>query len=96
MQFFTGFKSDSLAWSDGDFGSGARISADAGFAWFDGEDTEATQLDAVACDEGLLHAVEDCVYGRLCLGSWQTGALYNPLYQILLNHLGPPSLGYIF
>jgi len=28
----------------------------------DGEDTEAAQFDAVARDEGLLHAVEDCVY----------------------------------
>ena len=64
------------------------IAADAGFAWLDGEDAKATELDAVASDEGLLHAVEDCVNRSLCFGSWQAGALNNPLYKILLNHLG--------
>ena len=64
------------------------IAADAGFAWLDGEDAEAAKLNAVACDEGLLHALEDSVDGRLCFDPWQAGTLNNPLYKILLNHLG--------
>ena len=80
VQFFAGLEADCLAGGDGDLGSGAWIAADAGLAGLDGEDAEATELDAVACDEGLLHALEDCVDRRLCFGSWQSGALNNPLY----------------
>jgi hypothetical protein len=86
MELFAGLEANRFAWRDGDFGSGARIAPDAGFAWLDGKYAKAAEFDAVACDEGLLHAVEDCVNGRLCLGSWQPGAFNNPLYKVLLNH----------
>ena len=88
MKLFAWLEANGFAWSDGDFGTCSGIAADAGFAWLDGENTEAAQLNAVARDEGLLHAVEDRVYRRLCFGSWQSGTLNNPLYKILLNHLG--------
>ena len=88
MELFAGLEANCLAWSNGDFGARPGIAADAGFAWLDGKNTEAAQFDAVARDEGLLHAVEDGVYRRLCFGSWQSGTLNNPLYKILLNHLG--------
>ena len=88
MKLFAGLEADCLAWSDGDFGACPGIAADAGFTWLDGEYTEAAQFDAVARDEGLLHAVKYGVYRRLCFGSWQSGTLNNPLYKILLNHLG--------
>ena len=88
MELFAGLEADCFAWSDGDFGTCPGIAADAGFTWLDGEDTEAAQFDAVARDEGLLHTVEDGVYRRLCFSSWQSGTLNNPLYKILLNHLG--------
>jgi hypothetical protein len=88
MKFFAGLEANCFAWSNGDFSAGPGIAANAGFPWLDGEDPEAAQLDAVACNEGLLHAVEDGVYRRLCFSSWQSGTLNNPLYKILLNHLG--------
>jgi hypothetical protein len=88
MELFAGLEANCFAWSNGDFGACPGIAADAGFTWLDGEDTEAAQFNAVARDEGLLHAVEDGVYGRLCFGPWQSGTLNNPLYKILLNHLG--------
>jgi hypothetical protein len=88
MKFFAGLEANSLAWGDRNFSAGPGIAANAGFAWLDGEDPEAAQLDAVARNEGLLHAVEDGVYRRLCFSSWQSGTLNNPLYKILLNHLG--------
>ena len=62
MKFFAGLEANCFAWSNGDFRTCPGVATDAGFAWFDGEDTETSQLDAVARDEGLLHAVEDGVY----------------------------------
>jgi hypothetical protein len=88
MKFFAWLETYCLAWCDGDFGAGAWITADAGFAGLDGKDTEASEFDAVACDERLLHAVKDRVNGGFCLGSGKAGAFHNPLYKVLLNHLG--------
>jgi hypothetical protein len=88
MEFFAGFESDGFAGCDGDFGTSPGIAADACFTGFYGEDTEAPQLDTVACNEGLFHAVEDSVNRSLCFDTWQAGTLNNPLYKILLNHLG--------
>jgi hypothetical protein len=88
MKFFARLEADRFAWSNSDFSACSGVASDAGFAWLDGEDAEAAQFDAVARDEGLLHAVEDGVYRRLCFSSWQSGTLNNPLYKILLNHLG--------
>jgi hypothetical protein len=88
MQLFAGLEADGFAWSDRHFSACSRIAADTSLPWLYGEDAEAAQLNAVARDKRLLHAVEDSVYRRLCFGSWQAGTLNNPLYKILLNHLG--------
>ncbi len=96
MQFFAGLEADGLAGSDSDLGSRSGVASDACLAWFYGEDTEAAKLNAVARDEGLLHAVKDSVYRRLCFSSWQSGTLNNPLYKILLNHLGRRPWAVIF
>src|SRR5580698_7361705 len=93
MELFAWLEADGLAGGDGDFGAGSGIAADACFSWFHGKDAEAAQLDAIACDQCLLHALEDSVYRSLCFRPWQSGTLNNPLYKILLNHSGPPSLG---
>jgi hypothetical protein len=96
VELFTGLEADCLARSDGDFGAGARIAADAGFARLDGKDAEAAKFDAITGDKSLLHAFEDGVYRSLCFGSWQAGAFNNPLYKILLNHLGRRPWAVIF
>jgi hypothetical protein len=88
MELFAGLEANGFAWSDSDFSACSWVAADAGFTRLNSEDAEAAQLDAVARDEGLFHAVEDGVYRRLCFSSWQSGTLNNPLYKILLNHLG--------
>jgi hypothetical protein len=88
MKFFAWLEANGLAWGNGDFSTRPWVAANAGFTRLDGEDAEPSQLDAVARDEGLLHAVKNSVNRRLCFGSWQSGALNNPLYKILLNHLG--------
>ena len=46
--------------------------------------------------QGLLHAVEYGVNRRFCFGPWQSGTLNNPLYKILLNHLGRRPWAVIF
>jgi hypothetical protein len=96
MKLFARLEADSFARSDGDFGAGPGIATDAGFARLDREDAKATEFNAVASDESLLHAFEDGVYCSLRFGSREAGALNNPLYKILLNHLGRHPWAVIF
>jgi len=88
MKLFARLEADRLAWGDRDLGTRSWIATYAGLARFYGENAESAKLNTVARDEGLLHALEDCVYCRLCFRPWQAGTLNNPLYKILLNHLG--------
>jgi hypothetical protein len=88
VKFFARLEANRFAWGNGDFRACSGIASNSSFAGFDREDTEAAQFNAVARDEGLLHAFEDCVDCRLCFRSRQAGTLNNPLYKILLNHLG--------
>jgi hypothetical protein len=88
MQFFAWLETYSFSGCDGDFGSGTWIASNAGFARLDGEYAKASEFNAIPCNEGLLHAVEDRVNGSLCLGSGEAGTFHNPLYKVLLNHLG--------
>jgi hypothetical protein len=96
MKLFARLEADSFARSDSDFGAGPGIAADTGFARLDREDAKATKFNAVASDESLLHAFEDGVYCSLRFGSREAGALNNPLYKILLNHLGRHPWAAIF
>ena len=93
VKLFARLEAYGFAGSDGDFSAGARIATDTCFARLDGKDTEAAEFDAVTCDEGLLHAVEDGVHGRFCLGPWKACTFHNPLYKVLLNHEELPSWG---
>ena len=67
------------------------IASDAGFAGLDGEDTEATEFDAVACDRGHSSCFEDGVNGGFGFGPWKAGALNYPLYKVLLDQWRSPS-----
>ena len=88
MEFFAGLEPDCLAGGNGDLGACSGIAADAGFARLYGEDTKATEFNAVARNKGLFHAFEDGIHSRLCFCSWKACSLYYPLYKILLDHLG--------
>ena len=68
-----------LSGSDGDLSPGARIAADSGLAGLDGEDAKASEFDAVATAQGLLHRFKNGVHGGFCLGPWKAGALNYPL-----------------
>ena len=87
VEFLAGLEADGLAGCDGDFCSGARVSAYAGFARLYGEDAETTEFDAVAFNEALLHGFEDGIDCRFGLGPDQPGTLYDTLNQILLDQL---------
>jgi hypothetical protein len=93
MKLFAGLESDGFARSDGDFGTSSGVATNAGLSRLDSEDAEAAKFNAVTSDKCLFHALEDSVYRSLCFGPWQAGTLNNPLYKILFNHYGPPSLG---
>lgn len=93
MKLFARFEPDRFSGCDGDLGSGPWVATNAGFSWFDGKDAKAAKFNTIACNQRLLHALEDSVYSSLCFSTWQAGTLNNPLYEILLYHSGPPSLG---
>jgi len=86
MELLTRLEANSLAGSDADLSSGARIAADAGLTGLDGEDAKTAQLNAVAAAESRLHGVENHVDCRFCLGAGQTRTLDYSLNQILLDH----------
>ena len=93
MEFFAGLEADGLTRGDRDFSTGARVSTYASFSRLHGEDSESPQFDAVSLHERSFHAVEDGIDSCFGLGTRQSGAFDNPLYQVLLNHLSKdPSL----
>lgn len=61
VEFLAGFEADGFAGGDGDFSSGARVAAYAGFARAHIEDAKTAQFNAIAGGEGLLQAFKDCV-----------------------------------
>jgi hypothetical protein len=91
LEILAGLKANGFAGSDGDFGAGARIATDSGFARLDGEDAKATQFDTVATAQSVLHRFKDSVHGGLCLGPWKAGAFNYPLDEVLFDQWMSPS-----
>jgi hypothetical protein len=79
LEVLAGLEANRLAGGDGDLGTRARISSDAGFARLDGKDTEAAELDTVAAAQSVLHRFKNGVHGGFCLGAWKAGAFNYPL-----------------
>jgi hypothetical protein len=90
VKVFARLEAYSLAGRDADLGASSRVAADAGFARLDGKDAEASQLDAFAGDQGLLHASKDGVDRTLRLRSGKSGTLDDPLDKVLFDQIGPP------
>ncbi len=61
VEFLAWLEADGFAGGDGDFGSGARVAANAGLAGAHIEDAKAAQFNAIAGGEGLLQAFENYV-----------------------------------
>ena len=90
VEFFAGFETHGLAGRDADFGAGARVASDAGFARTDAEDAESAEFDPVSCGESLLEAFEDGVDSRFSLGSRQACPLDDVMDNILLDQCRGP------
>jgi hypothetical protein len=79
LEILARLEANGFAGRNGDFGAGARIATNSGFARLDGEDAKATQFDTVATAQSVLHRFEDSVHGGLRLGPWKAGTLNYPL-----------------
>src|SRR5438128_4043603 len=85
LQFFTRLEADSFSRGYGYFRAGSRIAADTGLPRLYIEDTEASQLDAVALSERLLHTLEYSLHRHLGLGFGDPGLANNFVYDIELD-----------
>jgi hypothetical protein len=86
LEFFAGFEADGFAGRDADFFAGARIPADAGFAWLDAEDAEAAEFDALAAAESLLERIENRFDSLLGFGAADESLGDNRIHDVQLNH----------
>jgi hypothetical protein len=93
VEVFSGFEAHGAAGRDADFGSGARVAADAGFAGTNVEDAEPAKLDAVSFSERSLQAFKHCFDGGLGFYAGQSGTLNYLMYDVLLNQWLPPKHG---
>ena len=80
MQLLARLEPHRLAWRDAHLGASPRIAPDARLARLHRKHAKPAQLNPVARDQCLLHAVEDGVDGVLRLGPRQSGPLDDPLY----------------
>jgi hypothetical protein len=88
VQFLAGLETHRLAGRDADFGTGAGIATDAGFARANAENAKSAQFDTLTGCQGRFEAFEDGIHGRLSLGAGKTSALDNVMDDVLLNQWG--------
>jgi len=88
MQFLAGLEPHRFSGSDADFGSGAGIATDSGFAGADTEDAESAQLNAFAGGQCLLEAFENRIDGCFGLCAGQAGAFNHVMDDVLFNQWG--------
>ena len=85
MQLFTGFEAHGFSRRDADFGAGAWIAADAGFASANAEDSETAEFNTLARCECFLESFKHSVDCRFGLGSGQACALDHMVHDVLFN-----------
>jgi hypothetical protein len=85
VKLLAGLEAYSLAWSDGDLGSGPRITADSRFARAHIEDPKPTKLNPVAGRQSFLQAFEDRVDCRFRLIAWEPGLGNYLVDDVLFN-----------
>jgi hypothetical protein len=91
VEVFAGFEAHGAAGGDAYFGSGARVSANPGFARTNVEDSKATQLDTVTPGESALETFKDSFDGSLGFDAGQSGTLNYLMYDVLLNQWLSPE-----
>ena len=88
MQFFAWFEAHGLSRGNADFGAGAGIATDTGFAGANAENAKPAQFDALAGCQGQFQALENRIHRGLCLGARQARALDYVMDDVLLNQWG--------
>jgi hypothetical protein len=91
VKFLTGLEPYGLAGSDADFGAGAGIAANAGFAGADVEDTKAAEFNSLPLGERALQSLEYRVDSGLGLIALQAGAFNHLVNDVLFYQGFPPS-----
>lgn len=86
LKFFTGLKADGLARRNADFFPSAGISANAGFARLDAENTELAEFDALAAAKSTLERFEDGFDGLFRLRAADVGFGNHSIYDVKLDH----------
>ena len=88
MKLLAWLESHGFTRSDAHLGTGAWITANAGFAGADAENAESAQFDTLTGGQGLLEALENGIHRSLRLGPGKAGALDNMMDDVLLNQRG--------
>ena len=86
LQVLAGLEADGLSGRNVDFGTGARISTDAGLARFYRKDAKASQLNAIVGLQSVLHAVEDGIDRLFGFGLADARALDDLIDKIQFDH----------
>jgi hypothetical protein len=88
VQLLAGFEADGFARRDADFGAGAGVAADAGFAGAYAEDAKSAQFDALTGRQSFFQAFEDCIHRSFGFGAGQSCALDYVMNDVLLDQSG--------
>ncbi len=88
MEFLARLEAYGLAGGYADFGTGAGIAADTGFAGADAENAKSAQFDALAGGQGLFEALNFRIHLGLGLGTRKAGALDYMMDNVLFNQRG--------
>jgi len=86
LQLFARLETHSLAGRDADFGAGARVASDAGFARTNVEDAETSELDAITQRQSLLHALKDGFHRHFSFGFGDASLVYDFVDDIEFDH----------
>src|SRR5947208_2499005 len=86
LQVLAWLEAYGLSWRDVHFGSGSRISSDAGFPRLHGKHSETSQLNPIVGLESILHAVEDCVDRLFGFGLTDSRPLNDLIHKIEFDH----------
>src|SRR5262249_7682886 len=86
LQLLAGFEAYRFARRNVDFGASARVAADAGLTWANGEHAKAAQLNTIAARQRLLHALKHRFDRHLRLGLGDASLGDNFVDQIKFDH----------
>ena len=85
LQLFPRLETDCLAGGDRYLSACSWVSSDAGLPWPHVENAKASQFNAIAVAQRLLHALEDCLHSHLGLGLGYTSPADNLVDDVQLD-----------